>query len=59
MLYVQSRPSVIQMESWRVIGPTTTKVRKPVPSRVMSGVRRKSAVPDRRLCNCFSMTDMR
>ena len=34
-----------------------TKVRKPVTRIVMSGVSRKSAVPDRRLCSHFSIVD--
>ena len=58
VLNVQFSPSVIHMESWRVRGPTATKVRKPVTSMVMSGVRRKSVVPDRRLWSHFSMTDI-
>ena len=49
VLYSQSRPSVIQIDSSRVSGPTTMKVRNPVTSMVNSGVSRKSAVPDNRL----------
>ena len=48
-MYSQSKPSVIQIDSSRVSGPTTMKVRKPVTSMVKSGVSRKSAVPDKRL----------
>ena len=54
-MYIQFSPSVIQIDSTRVIGPTATKVRKPVSRMVMSGVSRKSAVPDSRLWSHFSM----
>ena len=55
VVYSQLKPLVMPSESSRARGPTTTKVRKPVTSSVMSGVSRKSAVPDRRLWSHFSM----
>ena len=57
VLYSQTKALVIQSETVFITGPTTTKVKKPVKRREISGVKVKSTAEGRCLWSHFSKMD--